>query len=165
MGSESKIIFRQGFKSDESKRYRSTNSKVYAVNPDGTLKWSVAIGTSIQSSPAIREDGSILIGSDNGIVYALRQTDGTEIRTYDKDDKEIRSSLLVASNGIIYYGSTDEKFFALNSSGTAKWELMVTGPVSASPAMGFGGNIYVGTESGYFYATAPSASENRKGTL
>ena len=130
----------------------STNSKVYAVNPNGTLKWSVAMGTSIQSSPAIREDGSILIGSGNGIVYALRQTDGTEIWTYDKDDKEIRSSLLVASNGIIYYGSTDEKFFALNSSGTAKWERMVTGPVSASPAMGFGGNIYVGTESGYFYA-------------
>lgn len=141
----------------------STNSKVYAVNSDGTLKWSVSIGTSILSSPAIREDGSILVGSDNGIVYALDQEDGTEIWTYDKDDKEIRSSPLVASNGIIYYGSNDEKITALNSNGTAKWELMVTGPVSASPAMGFGGNIYVGTASGYFYAIETTSARLASG--
>ena len=141
----------------------SSNSKVYAVNSDGTLKWSVTIGTSIQSSPVIREDGSILIGSNNGIVYALNQTDGTEIWAYNKDDKEILSSPLVASNGIIYYGSTDENFFALNSSGTAKWELMVTGPISASPAMGFGGNIYVGTASGYLYAIETNSTRLASG--
>ena len=141
----------------------SSSSKVYAVKPDGTLKWSVSIGTSIHSSPVIREDGSILIGSDNGIFYALSQTDGTEIWTYDKDDKEIRSSPLVASNGIVYYGSNDEKIIALNSSGTAKWERMVTGPVSASPTMGFAGNIYVGTESGYFYAVETTSTRLASG--
>ena len=141
----------------------SSSSKVYAVKPDGTLKWSVSIGTPIHSSPVIREDGSILIGSDNGIFYALSQTDGTEIWTYDKDDKEIRSSPLVASNGIVYYGSNDEKIIALNSSGTAKWERMVTGSVSASPTMGFAGNIYVGTESGHFYAVETTSTRLASG--
>ena len=136
----------------------STDSKVYAVKSNGSLKWSHLIGTSILSSPVIRQDGSVLIGSGNGIFYALSQTDGSEVWTYNRDDKEIPSSALVSSDGIIYYGSNDEKVFALNSSGTLKWELMVTGLVSTSPAMGFGGNIYVGTESGYLYAIETASS-------
>jgi outer membrane protein assembly factor BamB len=141
----------------------ASNSNVYAVNSDGTLKWSHAIGTSILSSPVIRSDGSVLIGSGNGIFYALSQTDGSEVWTYNRDDKAIPSSALVASDGNIYYGSNDEKVFALNSSGTLQWELMVTGLVSASPAMGFGGNIYVGTESGYLYAIETASSQLASG--
>jgi len=138
--------------------YNSTNSNVYAVKSDGTLKWSHPIGTSTFSSPVIRSDGSVLIGAGNGILYALSQTDGSEVWTYNRDDKEITSSALVSSDGIIYYGSSDEKVLALDSSGTLKWELMVTGPVSTSVAMGFGGNIYVGTESGYLYAIKTASS-------
>ncbi len=136
----------------------SSDSKVYAVKSDGTLKWSHSIGTSILSSPVIRSDGSVLIGSGNGIFYALSQTDGSEVWSYNRDDKEIPSSALVASDGMIYYGSNDEKVLALNSSGTLQWELLVTGLVSTSPAMGFGGNIYVGTESGYLYAIETASS-------
>jgi len=137
----------------------SADSSVYAVNSDGTLKWTHPIGTPVLSSPVIRSDGSVLIGSGNGIFYALSQTDGSEVWTYNRDDKEIPSSALVASDGMIYYGSNDEKVFALTSSGTLQWELIVTGLISTSPAMGFGGNIYVGTESGYLYAIETGSSQ------
>ncbi len=140
-----------------------TNSKVYAVASDGTLKWSVSIGNSILASPVIRSDGSILVGADNGILYALSQTDGSEIWKYDKDDGEIRSAALVGADGTIYYGSYDEKIHALNSSGAAQWERIVTGLVSASPSLGFGGNIYVGTESGYLYAIETSSTRLSSG--
>src|SRR6266481_9741407 len=44
--------------------YTGCDQFLYAVNPDGTLKWKFALGDLIQSSsPAIGSDGTIYIGS------------------------------------------------------------------------------------------------------
>jgi len=53
-----------------------TDNKVYALNSDGTLKWSYNTGAAIKSSP-IRNSNNIIIGSSNGNVYALNKTSGT----------------------------------------------------------------------------------------
>ena len=95
--------------------------------------------------------------------YALNKDDGTEVWVYAADDKEIRSSPLVASDGTIYFGAYDEKLHAVNSDGSAKWNLMLEGMVSASPVMGFGGDIYVGTETGNFYAVETASTRLASG--
>jgi hypothetical protein len=46
-------------------------TKFYAINPNGTLKWSYATGSSIFSSPAIGTDGTIYVGSLDGSLYAI----------------------------------------------------------------------------------------------
>lgn len=92
------------------------------------------------------------MGSENGKLYAFKAADGIEVWVFSGDGKAIRSSPLVASEGAIYFGSDDEKLHALNSSGSEKWDFVAEGMVSASPAMGFGGDIYIGTEVGKFYA-------------
>jgi outer membrane protein assembly factor BamB len=42
----------------------------YALNPDGSEKWTLKAG-SISSSPAIGEDGTVYVGGNNGKLYAF----------------------------------------------------------------------------------------------
>jgi outer membrane protein assembly factor BamB len=56
--------------------FEGSLGKVYALNPDGTFKWSTLGGGMGASSPAIGVDGTIYVGSHDSRVYAFR-TDGT----------------------------------------------------------------------------------------
>jgi outer membrane protein assembly factor BamB len=52
--------------------YACCDEFLYAVNPDGTLKWKFATGDVIQSSsPAIGSDGTIYVGSRDNNLYAV----------------------------------------------------------------------------------------------
>ena len=43
----------------------SEDSKLYAINLNGSLKWSYTTGDRIDSSPAIGSDGTVYVGSDD----------------------------------------------------------------------------------------------------
>jgi outer membrane protein assembly factor BamB len=45
---------------------------LYAVTPEGELKWRCKVGGEIKSSPAIGSDGTIYVGSLDSCVYAIR---------------------------------------------------------------------------------------------
>lgn len=49
----------------------SSDDNIYALNPDGTLKWSYKTGGSVKSSPAIGENGTIYVGSYDNNLYAI----------------------------------------------------------------------------------------------
>lgn len=51
----------------------SNDDKLYAFNPDGSLKWDsgTTIGGNVFSSPAIGADGTVYIGSDDDKLYAF----------------------------------------------------------------------------------------------
>jgi outer membrane protein assembly factor BamB len=51
--------------------------KLYAINPDGSQKWSFDTGGSVRSSPAIGADGTIYVGSDDNKLYAINP-DGSQ---------------------------------------------------------------------------------------
>lgn len=48
---------------------------LYAINPDGTLKWKFA-GRGPMHIPAIGEDSTVYIGDENGGLYTVNP-DGT----------------------------------------------------------------------------------------
>ncbi|MBI2250314.1 MAG: PQQ-like beta-propeller repeat protein, partial [Brevundimonas diminuta] len=50
----------------------SWNNNLYALNPDGSTKWSYPTGGSVESSPAIAADGTVYVGSNDGKLYALK---------------------------------------------------------------------------------------------
>lgn len=56
----------------------SSDGKLYAINADGTLKWSFQTKGAIESSPAIGSDGTIYIGSNDNHLYAIGGTIQTE---------------------------------------------------------------------------------------
>ncbi len=49
----------------------SNNNYLYALNPDGTLRWKFETGDGIFSSPRISRDGTVYVGSWDGYLYAL----------------------------------------------------------------------------------------------
>ena len=49
----------------------SWDGKVYAINNDGTLKWSAIIGEPLLSSPAIDSKGTLYVGCVDWRLFAI----------------------------------------------------------------------------------------------
>lgn len=89
---------------------------LYAINPDGTLKWRFETSNSIDSSPAIAKDGTIYVGDDDGYLYAI-YPNGTEKWSFGIHGNTF-SSPAIGSDGIIYIGSNNGKLYAVYPNGT-----------------------------------------------
>lgn len=50
----------------------SEDDRVYALDPQGTVMWSVTLGADVDSTPALLPDGTLVVGCDDGALYALR---------------------------------------------------------------------------------------------
>lgn len=133
------------------------DSKLYALNPDGSLKWTYAAGSGIVSSPTLGGDGTIYFGAYDNKVYAL-SPDGTKLWEFATDDF-VTSSPLIGSDGTVYVGSWDNNLYAINPDGSEKWRFSTDSFVSSSPALGLDGTIYVGSWDNNLYAVNPDGSE------
>jgi len=49
----------------------SQDDQVRALDPTGTLRWSVNLGADVDGSPTILPDGTLVVGADDGALYAL----------------------------------------------------------------------------------------------
>ncbi len=86
---------------------------MYAINPNGSKKWSFITGGYIESSPAIGSDGTIYVGSTDDKLYAINP-DGTEKWNFTTGNN-IHSSPAIDSDGTIYIGSHDHKLYAIGT--------------------------------------------------
>jgi outer membrane protein assembly factor BamB len=148
--------------------YVASPSKLYAVNPDGTNKWEIALQPSLSTSaPAIAPDGTIYIGSTNGKLYAVNP-DGT--KKWEVNIANTESSPAIGSDGTIYIGGhgINIVLHAVTPDGAEKWRYIDDGVdgnnawvSTSSPAIGADGTIYIG---GYqnLYAVNPDGSEKWK---
>jgi outer membrane protein assembly factor BamB len=151
-------------------------SHVYAVNPDGSRKWSFPIsGIVSYSSAAIGADGTIYVGDEDstssaaGHLYAIN-ADGSEKWVFQTLGL-IPSSPAIGADGTIYVGdefstgagSAASHLYAINPDGSQKWAFQTNGFVFSSPAIGADGTIYVGdgetAEASNVYAINPDGSE------
>ena len=131
------------------------DSSLFAVYPDGTLKWRFLTGGSVHSSPAIGPDGTIYIGSYDNYLYAV-YPDGTLRWKCLTNSRE--SSPAVAADGTVYIGSSYGHLHAVNADGTLKWSFPTNSRVTSSPAIAADGTIYVGSEDCYLYAVYPDGT-------
>ena len=137
--------------------FGSANGKFYALNPDGSLKWSYTTDAEIQSSPALGDDGTIYFGSVDGKLYALRP-DGTRRWSFPTGDY-ILSSPAIGTDGVIYIGSRDHHLYAVNPDGTPRWRFATGRYVDSAPVIGMDGTIYIGSFDWNLYALNPDGSE------
>ena len=137
------------------------NRNFYALNPDGTVKWTYPLnGSSYGGSPAIAADGILYISeSTNNKLFALNP-DGTERWNFSAGGS-IRSSPAIGTDGTIYIGTySTSKLWALNPDRTEKWNLTLGSIFMGSPAIGTDGTIYVGTYSDKkVYAINPEGTQ------
>jgi outer membrane protein assembly factor BamB len=130
---------------------------LYAVRPDGTLKWKFSPGTThCATAPAIADDGTLYLGCQDDTLYAITAEGQKrwDVRTGD----DVDSSPAIGPDGTIYFGSDDRKLWAVSPEGKIRFSVITSGAVRSSPAIGADGTVYVGSFDGNLYAIQPGGT-------
>ena len=94
------------------------------------LAWRVKLEQDILTTPVIY-NGKVFIACDDGLLYALKQEDGSELWRLDEGFGFESSPFL--SEGRLYVGSLDGVFYCLNATnGEVIWQLKLQAQISAS---------------------------------
>jgi len=117
----------------------ANNSNMYAVNPDGSLKWLFEAErelAGIWTTPVLSADGSTLyFGANKGGVYALNTADGSKRWQFPVYGSIYASSVL-DKDGVLYTGTTIEHLYAVNAgTGEPMWDLDVHNQVWCAPSI------------------------------
>ena len=142
----------------------SDHGGLYAINPNGTLKWKfeTAPNEDIYSTPAIDAAGNLYFGALNTGRFFSITSAGVQRWVYTGSFESISSSPALSANGdTVYVGSYDRRLHAINSTtGAVRWLAQLGGQVRASsPAIDTNGVIYLGCYDFKLYAF------NRDGSL
>jgi outer membrane protein assembly factor BamB len=103
---------------DGSIYFGSGDNNLYAVNPDGTLKWKFSANWSVSSSLALGGDGTVYFGSGSPDSHLYAVTDGGQntvtLKWMSPTGPIVQSSPAVAADGTIYVGSIDRNLYAVH---------------------------------------------------
>jgi len=143
----------------------------FAINSDGTLKWSTSISESnftkpdaIESSPSINADGSIYMGGKySRIVFRLNAVTGDTIRTRHINTRQRYTAPVFKSDGSVYicgYDKGDRGLRSLSADLTTEnWIFGAGSKFNSTPAVGSDGTIYAASTDGNIYAINPDGTE------
>jgi outer membrane protein assembly factor BamB len=117
-------------------------------NPTSTTRlWKVPVGTKITASPVIGSDGTIYVGSTNGLS-AVRPTDGKVLWNFPAGIVDQTPAL--GSDDTVYFGVKSGQFraiYAVARDGTLRWQhgpVPAASPYGGFPTVGADGIVYVG---------------------
>ena len=109
---------------------------VFALNPDGTLKWAFTglPGDYFDFAPHVAADGTVYVASPNGGVYAINP-DST-LKYHVALPETLAFAPVVQPGGALYVASATT-LFALNPDGSERFHAKVSGKatISASPVV------------------------------
>jgi outer membrane protein assembly factor BamB len=141
---------------DNTVIFGSKDYYIYALNPNGTLKWKYETGDPIFSDPAIAADGTIYITSCDHYLYALRANGNLKWKF--NTGEIVSASPVIANDGTIYIGHSQGRVFAINPNGTELWHYDLTNDIYGSAALGLDGTIYIGSWDNRLYALNPNGT-------
>lgn len=138
------------------------NGVLYALHPNGTLKWQQSAGGGglggNDSSPALAANGTVSLGSWSGRVDAVSAT-GAPAWSYATGSAVGWSSPTIGADGVQYIATKDahtqganNRLLALGAGGILKWDLVLPAFLDTSPALASDGTLYVGAWNGKLYA-------------
>ncbi len=129
---------------------------VYAVWPDGSLRWKLATTEHVSAAPALAPDGTVYAACQDDVLYAIRP-DGTRawaVRT----EQDLESAPAVGPDGAIYFGGDDGALHAVGPDGASRWKVLTGADVRSSPSISGDGTVYVGSHDKNLYAISSSGS-------
>lgn len=98
-----------------------TIDNVYAINPDGTKKWSRQLDGPVGAFPALSADGVLYCVTNKSTLYALDASSGT-IKWEQSLDGATGSAVVIDKVGNIYAG-TNEAIYAFRPNKEQIWKL------------------------------------------
>ena len=128
------------------------SGRLHKFQDNGTFvtriwKSPLPIGTKITASPVIAPDGTIYVGSTNGLS-AVRPSDGSVLWNFPGGIVEQTPAL--GADGTVYFGAksgTQRVFYAVSKTGALRWQygpVLVSSPHGGFPILGGDGIVYVG---------------------
>jgi len=142
-----------------------SDGHLYAINPDGTIKWDFDAGCPITKTPAIyyspdgqnaQHNGTIYVGLPNGRLLAISPSGN--LKWLCDAGYKVTTSPALAADGTIYVAIGKEMLQAILPDGRKWWSFPTIGWGEISdPAVAPDGTIYFGTASTdtRFYALDP----------
>ncbi len=110
----------------------------------------------------IGPEGQVYIATSE--IYALmcrNAKGGRRWEFIDIDEDEFASAPTIAEDGTIYTGTEGGRFYALNPSGTIKWQTAFSSGIATPAALGADGTIFIQTEDDSVFAIE-GTNGNRK---
>ena len=142
--------------------YLARSAQVYAVNlTNGAEKWRFPVKAdnkiSFFAPPVLSEDGQLIQGGYDHLVYSLNPQNGQQNWTFDKaTDKYIGPAL--ADGASLYVPNTSGALFALNTSGSLRWTFSTNHALWAKPLTD-GSQIFVASMDHFVYALDPETGK------
>jgi outer membrane protein assembly factor BamB len=153
-------------------------SKLYALNPNGTRKWTLDMastasglyepfGTATQpytnasawSEPVVGPDGTIYASTDDPHIRAVAP-DGT-LKWTRRCGTHGGFTLTVGADGLIYACGDDKSMYVLRPDGTLASVFNGTGWLSY-PVVGEGGKVYVSDSAGALWTIGTDCSPDAR---
>lgn len=136
----------------------SEDAKVYAIQPNGTLKGRpFDVEGGVVSGPALTAK-ILYIGALDRRVYAVN-LNGFYRQWRFRAGDSIYSSPAIGADDTIYIGADNGNLYALAPDGKERWRFQTNDRIVSSPVIGPDGTIYVGSLDGQLYAIRPDGKE------
>lgn len=153
---------------------------VYAVGPDGNQKWVFNSGYTVTSTPVIGNNGKVYVATWDGSsnISTIHAIDGSGTATYVAGfQNRSVDSLSIGADGTLLAKLEDGQVYSVGPDGQLKWSfntgsssppagedsptpLVKQAPGGVStPVIDIDGTVYVGSESGKFFAINPNGSK------
>ncbi len=132
----------------------SDDYHLYALNPDGTLKWKLKPERveKIVASPAIAADGTLYV---TFLTLCAVTPAGTVKWTTEVYQNTSCTGAAIGSDGTIYVGNSNMRMVAVNPDGSEKWRAR-SGVLQGSPVIGADGTVYAASYGGSLRAFSPA---------
>jgi outer membrane protein assembly factor BamB len=129
---------------------KSPISDFITVDGPGAVEWVYTTKYDIRSSPAIAEDGTIYVASDDDYLYAIGK-DGSQKWRY-RVGNAVYSSPAIDKLGNIYLAVGFRDLYSIDKDGKLRWRFAFDSSVYSSPAINSMGTVYIGASDGVLYA-------------
>jgi outer membrane protein assembly factor BamB len=102
-----------------------TDSKVYAINPNGSQKWSFTGAGAFGAFPALSSDGVLycLANGTNSTLHAINTSNGSEM--WNKTITGNTGGAVAIDNAGNVYAGTNSRIAKYNATGDLQWETAV----------------------------------------
>ncbi|MDQ2985774.1 MAG: PQQ-binding-like beta-propeller repeat protein [Armatimonadota bacterium] len=116
---------------------------VFALNPNGTFKWSWLTLGQVKAPPAFSSDGRAYIGGYDRRLYCLDVATGARLWSYTGSN-DFRQAPIVGSDGRVYIHDRVGRLYCISPSGQLIWAVVVPATEGRGEmSMGADGTIYV----------------------
>jgi outer membrane protein assembly factor BamB len=129
----------------------STNNRsVYAIKPNGSLKWRTDLGSESYSSASV-SNGVAYFGDNSGHLHVVREQNGRPIVS-DRGVNGIWSAQAIDQRGDVYFGTQGRQIYGYTARGKRLFDVTASGPIDSYPALTAGGVLIIGDQAGTLYA-------------